>query len=88
VIQGKMTVDRAIAIAQDIAKSYAKYGDRATIKELGPDDLRRALSVLGTYVTEADLVTKEELTKVKRQYAALNARYQKLVNKDGSEGTS
>lgn len=74
-----MTLARAREIARVLQEGFDKYGKYAVVPF-------RPYEVLQTVITLAnngnfDAPSKEDLTKVNRQLAALNARYEKLKQK-------
>lgn len=84
-LQKPLTVEEALAIAAEMRYALTKYGRNATTNH-SQSDLREALAALALLAerqkdAESDAVPKKEHIKLKRQYAALNARYQKLSGK-------
>jgi transaldolase len=83
-LQKPLTVEEALAMACEMRHAITKYGRNATTNH-SQSDIREALAALALLAErqkEGDgYVSQEEHTKLKRQYAALNARYQKLAGK-------
>lgn len=83
-LQKPLTVAEALAIAKEMKYAHDKYGRHGTTTH-SQGDIREALAALATVqLAQAEgegFVTAAEHTKLKRQYAALNARYQKLAGK-------
>ena len=83
-LQKPLDSEQALAIAKEMRYAHEKYGRNATTMH-SQSDIREALAALATLVEAqregAGFVTQDEHTKLKRQYAALNARYQKLAGK-------
>ena len=74
-----MTVERASAIASSISAGRKKFGAqfRAPFRAYEIEEAAAVLLEHGNF----DAPSKEELTKCRRQMAALNARYEALKRK-------
>jgi predicted nuclease with TOPRIM domain len=81
-LQKPLTVEEALAMACEMRHAITKYGRNATTNH-SQSDIREALAALALLAErqkEGDgFVSQAEHTKLKRQYAALNARHTKLA---------
>ena len=78
----KISLERALAIADEAARlrnKYGKLGAGALQTKYRPDEVEAALVTLADAVnSRVDAVTMDEVTKLRRQLAAANARVARL----------
>lgn len=78
-----MSFDKAREIATAVTKERKRYGAQYS-SQYSKSTLEEALDVLNAGIEDIHKAGRDELTRANRQYAALNARYEKLKNKTES----